>query len=832
MNPLRAESRGRARLTWLAVVSFLGAFVPSLAPGAGSLALDPTPALTLRSREQGLVQDVRALPGGGVLVAGMFHYVDNVRRQELVRLLPDGSFDPASPVVATDSVIMQALPDGSGRTVVAGMFSSINGVRRDRLAQLLPDGSVDESFVPDPLEVQPPLKLHPAPDGGFFVVGYRLDPITYSSGAFARKYDSDGRYDSNRPFIQLTTYPLSWAVSAAGDLAVCTPDPGYFGYNVVYRWDSSGQAVPVNVLPDFNPFGVAFDATGALVLTGQSMATGRMLMRVMPDGIPDPAFGGFPPVAGLSGDKVTCLTGGEIFVKCVQSGSGLEAVVARFSPTGAPLGTLLVEGMGGAHAINLELTSLADGDCAFTGVFVAVNGVVAPTIAKVAPDGQVREFRVDLEAQGSVSAIASFAGGLKLIGGNFTEIESTVVGNLAAISPEGSVYGDLPLIPFGVMQAFGTAEGGAVVIGGFPPLSGTGTTGLAKVLPSGAVDSGFLAGISTFGFQSGVGLPDGSVLLAGYLGLYDSSLGVFNVMRVGADGRIDHTYQPPQLSGYGFVNVTAVDSDPTGRIAIAGSFVTAQGQWRPGIAIFAGDGQLDPTFAPAIGLKTDALMPLQLTAAANGDVYVIGMRGDDVEGRRQLIRFKADGSIDEAFAAAVRDLDVSAYAVEPEGTLLAAIQTQPGNVPQLVRLSSSGAIDPTVLATCGPRSYVRCMSLEPSGRLWIGGTFTEVDGQSREGVASFSPVAALSVSIDGPDTRELPLLGCVVLHANVAGADDDVQYQWYHDGQPIRWARCDRLPLLLVTPRDAGKYTVKITQGSASASSDPMTITIKLPRWH
>lgn len=93
-----------------------------------------------------LVRAINIQDDGKILVGGSFSSVRTETRQNLARLLPDGSPDPVFAPSFGGAVNCVALqPDG--KILVGGAFTTVNGLDRKRLVRLDRDGSVDQSFI-------------------------------------------------------------------------------------------------------------------------------------------------------------------------------------------------------------------------------------------------------------------------------------------------------------------------------------------------------------------------------------------------------------------------------------------------------------------------------------------------------------------------------------------------------------------------------------------------------------------------------------------------------------------------------------------------------------
>jgi uncharacterized repeat protein (TIGR01451 family)/uncharacterized delta-60 repeat protein len=92
-----------------------------------------------------------ALQGDGRLLAGGdFTVANDIARNHLARLNPDGTLDVkfSSPNEGTDNSVRVMKQQTDGRVLIGGLFQTVNGVNRSYLARLNADASLDLTFNP------------------------------------------------------------------------------------------------------------------------------------------------------------------------------------------------------------------------------------------------------------------------------------------------------------------------------------------------------------------------------------------------------------------------------------------------------------------------------------------------------------------------------------------------------------------------------------------------------------------------------------------------------------------------------------------------------------
>ena len=162
-------------------------------------------------------------PDGRILICGSFTAIDGKPRSKMARLNADGSLDEtfradAAPVgLHVFDIAFQG-----DRILACGMFSSINGVSRNNLCRLLPDGTVDTTFRGS--TGGSTWEIYPLPDGRFYLRGLFRQPTQMIA-----RFKADGTLDGTFRPAALTGYvfdllPLPGdRLLVAGDLKQTTP---------------------------------------------------------------------------------------------------------------------------------------------------------------------------------------------------------------------------------------------------------------------------------------------------------------------------------------------------------------------------------------------------------------------------------------------------------------------------------------------------------------------------------------------------------------------------------------------------------------------------------
>jgi uncharacterized delta-60 repeat protein len=165
---------------------------------------------------------------------------------------------------------------------------------------------------------------------------------------------------------------------------------------------------------------------------------------------------------------------------------------------------------------------------------------------------------------------------------------------------------------------------------------------------AGELDSGFDPGLGANGSISAmVRQSDGRILIAGSFTSFNGQpLG--RIARLNPDGSVDSSFNPGKGAS---AEVYAMAVQPDGRILVGGFFSSVDGVSRTGLARLNEDGSLDMGFA--VHLESPGVPIVDgLLALSDGRMF-IGGQFSFVNSlpRSGLARLHADGSLDETFTA-------------------------------------------------------------------------------------------------------------------------------------------------------------------------------------
>ncbi len=338
--------------------------------------------------------------------------------------------------------------------------------------------------------------------------------------------------------------------------------------------------------------------------------------------------------------------------------------------------------------------------------------------------------------------------------------------------------------------AVATQADGRILIGGrFDAVQGEERINLALLNADGSLNPGFAPYVEWPGFTGSVRAiavqDDGKIVIGGVFLEIDGHFSGPSIARLNPDGTRDDTFNAS--TDYGIVEALAIQ--PDGKILVAGSFGTAGlnnvarykylGRLNP-------DGTLDTTFIPGTG------------TGPNNSVYSIAVQDDGkilISGffnlysgvaQERFARLNPDGTLDTGFTP---DFDAYTMAIQPDGKILiasfnAAHEPAPGSPTYgLYRVESDGTLDPGYETSSGStggafaNNEIHSIVIQSNSKAIIVGSFTEVDGTPRDGIARINKEGTLDPSFvveleESPYALALTAEGKLLVGASTLGASE------------------------------------------------------------
>lgn len=427
-----------------------------------------------------------------------------------------------------------------------------------------------------------------------------------------------------------------------------------------------------------------------------------------------------------------------------------------------------------------------DGKILVAGQFTDINGTARGNVARLNADGTLDATFDSLEgANGEVTAMALRPDGKVLIGGGFTQYDGASCLGVARLNADGSrdTSFDTGAGPNAEITALAVMPDGKVLIGGpFTTVNGTDRIRIARLNPDGSLDTTFDPGT---GVELSADPPntkvqalalqtDGKLLVGGDFtsvnGTPRSRVARFYntvyytlTYKAGTNGTIGGYPSATQTvargasgtavtaipdTGYCFLRWSdgRTDNPRTDTNVLANIGVTAVFALNP-----------SPIDGFSVTMTGDAMA---LAVQPDGSV-LLGGEFSQVNGATasRLARVKPNGSLDLTFnLGSGADASVHALALQPDGKILVGGrfgQISGAERNRIARLNTDGSIDTSFDPGSGveypaepTNATVYAVTVQPDGRVLIGGLFSGVSGTARNGIARLNADGSLDTSFD------------------------------------------------------------------------------------
>lgn len=298
-------------------------------------------------------------------------------------------------------------------------------------------------------------------------------------------------------------------------------------------------------------------------------------------------------------------------------------------------------------------------------------------------------------------------------------------------------------------------DGKILAAGNFTRVHGLAQNRLARLNPDGSLDTGFLAGLSgaNAAVRTMISQSDTRVVIGGAFTTMNS-INRSYLARLNYDGSIDTGFDP----GAGAdapVFAVAETFMPDRRLVVGGSFNTFNGFVMPGLVRLNDDGTVDTSFSPSLGVNgTVYSVVVYPTNGIHANQILIGGNFSAVNGitRSNLARLNVDGSLDATFDPGTgTDAAVRAMALQTDGRILIGgtftnVNGQALN--HLARLNDDGSVDASFNVGVGANDVVYGLALQPDNRIVVVGDFTRASGVTRNRITRLMPDGTVDPTIN------------------------------------------------------------------------------------
>ncbi|MBL9184351.1 MAG: immunoglobulin domain-containing protein [Verrucomicrobiaceae bacterium] len=433
------------------------------------------------------------------------------------------------------------------------------------------------------------------------------------------------------------------------------------------------------------------------------------------------------------------------------------------------------------------------GTATTTPVFQLVRPVPherVPALGNLAASAQVMAFHALPDGRMLVAGISqmNFNGGAGSTSNNNT--------SLALVKPDGTYDTNPNVLANGSINALARQNDGKWLIGGnFISVNGIPRNRIARLNADFTLDATFDAGtgpnsqVSTFGIDS----TTGKIYVGGMFTQWNGSSGAGrqNLARLNADGTLDTAFSLSVTQA-----VSRILTLPNGDFLFTGNNISVQRITAAG-AVVGG-------FSGPFGVGLD------LALTPDGTQFYVAWSGSPFLGRYSL----STGTQD-SFNAALNN-NVGNVAVQADGKIvLNGGFNLPNSSP--LRLLPNGSVDPLFTRSNALMATVTALAIQPSGRIWLGGTFNQTYGPATATRLLVLNGDLPALAFEGhPVTAQVEGGQTATFTASVAAASP-VTWQWFKGSTPlsnggrVSGATSATLSIANVIPGDEGLYHVEAT---------------------
>jgi uncharacterized delta-60 repeat protein len=675
------------------------------------------------SAQPDTTNSIAVQPDGKILIGGFGFGI--------ARLNPNGTRDTAFRPNANNRVYSMAV-QADGKILIAGSFTQLqpegtpSPVARNRIARLLPDGTVDAGFNPNANADVGCVALQA--DGKILVGGSftALGSVGTARAGFARLLNDPATQGLSVP----TTNQVAWTRGGS------SPEFAHVSFELSTTkgktWTPLGSGQRVANSPHWQITGITLPAAGrirARGVTGDGNGSHGGLVESVLDykrltarpeiavftgagTVPTDEWLNDASPRSFASTPVAASSAVQTFT--IKNTGMVDLTGIALSLSGSAPGDFIVEAP--------STTTLAAGETAiFTVAFTpTVTGERQAVVNLASSDADENPFRIRVQGTGLLSQEAGLSA-LSLDAGTLDPAFAAETTNYSVDLP--NLNGTLKVTPT-------SAESNASI----------------TVRVNGGTYAAVASGSSSEPLMLNAGMNDVEIQVTAQ----DGTTKKIYHLAVFREGAVEGSLDPLHADVGGSVFATVVQ--PDGKMILAGSFQSVQGQPRSHIARLNPDGTLDTGFDP----RADSFISC-LAIQADGKVLLGGSfttlqpnGAATATERRHIARLNPDGTLDTGFHPNPNDF-VQAIAVQADGKILLGggfTIFQPGDPGSLVprdrcaRLHPNGNVDFGFVANVN--DDVSSLAIQADGQVLIGGSFTAFQPAGQAATVTRNRIARVS----------------------------------------------------------------------------------------
>lgn len=727
----------------------------------------------------GTVRCIAVQSDGKIVIGGVFTAYGATARNRIARLNADGSLDTSfNPGTGFDGEVISLAIQSDGKIVAAGAFTTFNGTARSRVARLTTAGAYDTTFA-----------IGTGANGIVWDVALQSDGKPILVGGFT-SYNGTAR---NRVVRLLTT---------GGVDTTFNPGSGANSDVVAVAIDSAGRAVIGGLFGTYNgttraclarlTTAGALDTTFASTAVFSSSYDSILDVRldsaerivVAGDFYPSYQYNYNTPTQGLARlnadgnaldesflvrDTVWQISRPGLSFRRIMSialgaDDGVFVAGGMYDPTSGQSGVLRVSNTGARDTTFNARTGIwfpaninaarpgAGGKYYVAGAFDWIAGARRVDLARFLPNAQIDSayFAYDSDYTDSqIREVVELPDGKVWVFGPFTKVGSQTRSGAALFNANGSLSYTPPFLTVtggnangNVTRALVTSAGDVVLAGTFTQVNATARPGIARITAAGVLDTAFAPGAGPVGgaIEDAALDASGRVVIGGSFTSFSGTVEGY-IVRLSTAGAVDTAFAANTNVS---AAVNSVQVQANGQILLGGSFANSGGFVFNGTTLLNADGTTDTTFNPYPGANNSVFRARRVS---DGSVVVTGAFTQMQNQARSLIaRFTTNGPIDTLFAT---DTLAGGYPVDilerPDGKLLVrgtftTVNGQSRN--GLARFHSAsvrrGGLESAMNGAALANNTVNAVVPLGDGRFVVAGDFTTFSGQARSRVAAIN----------------------------------------------------------------------------------------------
>jgi uncharacterized delta-60 repeat protein len=634
--------------------------------------------------------------------------------------------------IGTNNEVFTSVIQPNGKILLGGEFTTYNGILANNIVRLNIDGSIDTTFVTG--------------------TGFENDFLPWDS-----------------PYIKSIALQNDGKIIVGGFFSLYNGTPS----NCIIRLEENG-AIDTTFLigtgADNPVFSISLQADGKIILGGGFTSINGVgrggVVRLNNDGTID--FSSFSNIS----------TYGAVFSTIIQP-DGKIILAGNFNTyAGNNVNHIVRLHQNGSHDIsfnygvgpNNEVLSAQlqpDGKIVIGGAFNAINLQQQFYIARLNSNGTIDpSFDAGIGTDYNVNTVNIQPDGKIIIGGQFETFDGLPTKNLLRLNTDGS--NDLTfdignIMNYGHINATSIQSDGKIIICGHGNIENK--FGVHRVLDNGIIDVSFNTGSgANKTVNATVIQPNGKIIIAGDFTTFNG-MAINRIIRLESDGTIDATFD----SGSGAnLYISAVALQPDGKIIIGGGFTEYNGTLINKVCRLNSDGTIDSGFNIGTGINN---VVADITIQPDGKIILVGnFTNFNGTSRKGIVRLNDDGSIDTTFdpgngASAV----VRAVAIQADGKIIIGgdfTTFNSNSYNRIVRLNADGSLDPTFTINTGFNNLVQCITLQPDGKILVGGQFTFYNGANVKNLARLNTDGTIDASFSSSYTTSSIIRKIVVQQDN------------------------------------------------------------------